>query len=937
MRKKLLLAVALGGWLWAGSRVMAQEPAPIDPPSAATHALEQMREALPAARVYREGSQIGRIFGQPLSSGAAPEVSADAFVARYAEVFGVPPEDLAPTVGLRGERFVQPVLYDRQTDTYKFGLIQYQQQRGGIPVFRADLRLLVRNESDYPLVLAAASLKALGGFQPDLRKAVFQTEQAEAAFGMRTRYDAAGRELPSFPGGWITTSEPELVIWAGAEKPEEPCLAFVFTAENNRTDAGYEIWRFVTEAQTGKVLYQEDLIRFTDVSGTVQGMATEGAKSAECNPEVLVPYPWARLDISGGAGTYTNANGQFTIPNAGGSAVTVRSYVDGLYFTVDNLAGAEETLSRSVTPPGPADFIHNQANNSEHVRAQVNAYVSANSVRDWVLAQNPSFPGIATETGVQINVNSNHWLYCPGNAWSSSLDGSINFCASGSGYPNTAWQSVVNHEYGHHVIDKTSSGQGQYGEGIGDCFSMLLVDDPVLGYGFYGDCNSGLRNADNDLQYPCTDEVHYCGQLLSGAVWSTRNELVQTEPADYLDILSSLTVNSILLHAGESITPQIAIDFLTLDDDDANLDNGTPHYNEICAGFGAHNLECPPLLIGLHVSPDGGAAGAGPVGGPFTPASLDYTVQSLGPGAVAYNVTTTAAWLTITNGSGTLPSVGSSEVVTVTVNAGAAALPQGEHTATLYFVNTTDHAGDTTRTVTLTVGGPRILYEWNMDTNPGWTTQGNWAWGRPMGGGGAHGYPDPTAGHTGINVYGYNLNGDYTNSLPERHLTSTPIDCTGLSTVTLRFWRWLGVEQNRYDHAYVRVSNNGTNWTTIWQNPSVETADNSWVLQEFDISAVAADRPTVYLRWTMGSTDGAWTYCGWNIDDVAILAQARAGSGDMDEDGDVDLADFAAFQGCFGRYPVDGACAAGDMNADYAVNLADVPAFVAALEASGPQ
>ena len=32
------------------------------------------------------------------------------------------------------------------------------------------------------------------------------------------------------------------------------------------------------------------------------------------------------------------------------------------------------------------------------------------------------------------------------------------------------------------------------------------------------------------------------------------------------------------------------IDFLTLDDDDANLYNGTPHFDEITTGFAAHSM-----------------------------------------------------------------------------------------------------------------------------------------------------------------------------------------------------------------------------------------------------------------------------------------------------------------------------------------------------------
>ena len=170
---------------------------------------------------------------------------------------------------------------------------------------------------------------------------------------------------------------------------------------------------------------------------------------------------------------------------------------------------------------------------------------------------------------------------------------------------------------------------------------------------------------------------------------------------------------------------------------------------------------------------------------------------------------------------------------------------------------------------TALVGTFTIIMAESLDTSPGWSTEGLWAFGQPTGAGGEYGGPDPASGHTGENVYGYNLNGDYANNMPEYHLTSTAMNCAGISAVTLKFWRWLGVEQSAYDHAYVRVSNDGTTWTTIWQNGG-EVADSSWILCEYDISSVADGQPTVYLRWTMGTTDVGWRYCGWNIDDVEI-------------------------------------------------------------------
>ncbi|HUU83700.1 MAG TPA: C25 family cysteine peptidase [Phycisphaerae bacterium] len=302
------------------------------------------------------------------------------------------------------------------------------------------------------------------------------------------------------------------------------------------------------------------------------------------------------------------------------------------------------------------------------------------------------------------------------------------------------------------------------------------------------------------------------------------------------------------------------------------------------AFLGNPNLTMAPVLTsGISVTPWDSFLSEGPNGGPFVPGSTIYTIENLGPDPIDYSVTKTEAWLTITNGSGSL-NVSQTADVTVSINSSADSLGDGAYTDTLNFINTTDHVGDTTRGVSLAVGVPVPVYTWTLDSDPGWTTTGLWAFGQPTGGGGQYGGPDPTSGHTGTNVYGYNLSGDYENGLIERHLTTTAIDCTGLSRVAVGFWRWLGVEQPAYDHAYVRVSNNGTSWTTVWEN-SAEITDSSWTQVQYDISAVADNEPTVYVRWTMGTTDVGWQYCGWNIDDIQILA---LGGGDDCSNGVLD-------------------------------------------------
>jgi thermolysin len=179
----------------------------------------------------------------------------------------------------------------------------------------------------------------------------------------------------------------------------------------------------------------------------------------------------------------------------------------------------------------------------------------------------------------------------------------------------------------------------------------------------------------------------------------------------------------------------------------------------------------------------------------------------------------------------------------------------------------------------------------DFESNLGWVAQTDWARGTPTGGGGEHGGPDPFYATSGTNVYGYNLNGDYPNDLGPRNLTSPAFSCSGLSNIHISFQRWLGVEQSTYDHALIQASTNGAAWTTVWQNTD-EIADIFWTPMDVDISSVAANKPTVYVRFVMGATDGGWRYCGWNIDDFQVTGYQCIQTGeDTDLDGVIDQLD----------------------------------------------
>lgn len=169
---------------------------------------------------------------------------------------------------------------------------------------------------------------------------------------------------------------------------------------------------------------------------------------------------------------------------------------------------------------------------------------------------------------------------------------------------------------------------------------------------------------------------------------------------------------------------------------------------------------------------------------------------------------------------------------------------------------------------------PTLVYEWNMDADPHWTTQGLWAFGRPQGLGSFYG--DPTSGRTGENVYGYNLQGDYQSGLSgAQYLTTSAIDCSQLTGTRLRFWRWLGVERSQFDKATVDVSRDGFTWASVWFHADpVELNDSVWTFQDFNISDIADGESAVRIRWGMGPTDARDAFPGWNIDDVQIWGVA---------------------------------------------------------------
>jgi hypothetical protein len=241
-----------------------------------------------------------------------------------------------------------------------------------------------------------------------------------------------------------------------------------------------------------------------------------------------------------------------------------------------------------------------------------------------------------------------------------------------------------------------------------------------------------------------------------------------------------------------------------------------------------------------------------------------------------------------------------------------------------------------------------------IDTDPGWLVTGEWAYGQPTGQGGAHGYPDPTSGATGPNVYGVNLNGDYSVAYGgPYYVTLGPLDLRRMRQTTLQYRRWLNSDYHPYVTDTIEVSRDGSQWVQAWTNGGVVIRENAWSTQQCDLAATADQQATVYIRWGYKVNSGAWAYSGWNIDDIELLGLVPGGGAndcngnavpdecelaghDCNGNGVLDACDIASGTSVDANGngipdECDAAVLAGDLNCDGAVNFADINPFVLLL------
>ena len=452
----------------------------------------------------------------------------------------------------------------------------YEQFIDGLPVEYGTARLLVFNGRRHSVVYAAGRLadRPKGGFAPD---------RVDAATALATVQDMA--DYASLTD-W---SAPRPAILGG--NGSRAVRTWKFTGALPERDR-FEAYTFFVNAATGALAYVRDEVYNADVFGHVRGLATPGTlPDVQSNP----PFPMSLADLtvysSAGSSTETGPSGDYVLSVPVGVSVTVEADLAGPWVIVHDTEGGDLHAAQGVIPPGQADLMFN-AVPGEFGTAQVNAFTAVVGAHNLITDRQPNFGDLDWPIDTFVNINNE----C--NAYFTPSPLSINFFRSGA-CVNSAYSSVVSHEYGHYIVYRLGLRQEAFGEGYGDCVAILLYDDPVVGRDFAGPGAHVRDIVGANQQYPCFSQIHTCGQVVAGVWWDIKlgmQALLGDETG--LEATRQLFTDWSMITMGvgrgrNSATPLTAVEVLTVDDDDGDIYNGTPHHDEICAGFAAHNIGCP--------------------------------------------------------------------------------------------------------------------------------------------------------------------------------------------------------------------------------------------------------------------------------------------------------------------------------------------------------
>lgn len=346
---------------------------------------------------------------------------------------------------------------------------------------------------------------------------------------------------------------------------------------------GYAI---TVDALDGTVLERQNILRPLDFVGQVRGDVEEPGYCDGISDKAMGRF---FVSIDGVGTTTTDLDGNFTLPYAGNDPRAITAEMKGLVCDVNNVDGAQAAFSGTITPGVPFTLHWNDAQSRADER---DTYYHVDVTHALLQSIDPAWHDLDFPLPANVNLQQGCNAFWDGE--------SINMFHEQGGCGNTGRiGDVVSHEYAHGITDfmyGPDDPPSDLHEGNSDVCGTFRNNNSIVGPGFYlADCVNGIRDLDNDLRWPddLQGEGHFDGQILGGFHWDTRERLITslgpTEgPIKALEIWHFARI----LGLPYSQPEQVWWSFLA-DDDNGNLDDGTPHYDAICPSAIHHGFTCP--------------------------------------------------------------------------------------------------------------------------------------------------------------------------------------------------------------------------------------------------------------------------------------------------------------------------------------------------------
>ncbi len=361
--------------------------------------------------------------------------------------------------------------------------------------------------------------------------------------------------------------------------------AYAFNIKGESESLPVDLTGYV-DGITGKVLYRTNGVKET-VTKTVNGVVYKQNPLAPASAE-----PLANLKVSiAGTDYYTDSAGFLSVASLN-APITTTVKLEGRWARVraSNLSNITPSFPYTIATNGTTyTFDTTSPSSIRHI----NAYYHVNKVHDFMKGFFPTFTGLDNPLQTNVDITS---ATC--NAFYNGT--SINFYAAGGGCNSFALcGDIVYHEYGHGISDKFygfmgqgSMSNGALNEGNSDIWGIGITNDPVLGRGTtpFGGIIRRYDQAPKVYPQDIIGEVHADGEIIAGAWWDLALNLNNTDTMSRLFAATYWDTPDGPNGTEGAVYHDVLISALMNDDNDNNLNNGTPHFTQIVSAFAKHGI-----------------------------------------------------------------------------------------------------------------------------------------------------------------------------------------------------------------------------------------------------------------------------------------------------------------------------------------------------------